>query len=127
MSDAAVLYERHDELKERVSAMRETLDAICKEFGECPESEAMERRLSAIDRQLVLLERRIEELDQIEIDKRTGEPVSEHENTEVLIAEIEKAIPPIEEEVADTQLKLTQWVADITRGQHDEDDGDYAD
>ena len=124
MSDAANLYERHDDLNERVATMRKTLADTCDEFGDDPEAEAIERRLNATGQQLGLLNDRIEELEQVEVDQQNGEPISEHENTEVRIAEIEKSIPPIDEEIADAELELARWRSEVSRGEDDDDDGD---
>lgn len=112
MSDAHNLYEQHDDLQDRASALRTQFNADAEEFGGWDaEEDEIDGRLNGVEEDLKRLHDCINEVEQLEIDRSNSEEQQKDDSSEQIndltekaqsqIAELDKGISILEKDIDD--------------------------
>jgi len=114
MPSSGDLYERHDELDNRLKGLRADFDELCAEYGSWDAEEQMiKEALGAVEAQLSRLHDLINQLEQIEIDQQQDRPTTVEKSRDQLIAEIKALIADIEHRLK-RDRKVDRGTAQLT-------------
>lgn len=113
MSDADNLYDQHDNLEERASALRAQFNADAKEFGGWDaEEDEIDTRLNGIGERLKRLHDHINDIEQIEIDRLNSveqEEAKSLEHAKDLIVRAQRQIAELDEDIGILGKDIDDW------------------